>query len=209
MENKKILKEAITSEQREELLSLSLTVEEAVLKLYKYVSTQLKDSAIQDKISSLKSNIAQFNFGLQEKAEAANAELNKVNNSGDSGSVDQIEQNNESGGDRGFLESVVKNNRAALQEHWKLTIDLNSEWKTVSKLNESSKPSKSTNKVLIEKLKSYSNEIGKTLSLNEQAEYESLIDNLQYKVSTVSEFNESFNRIYDWADKNNVCISTN
>ncbi len=215
----KILKESVTLEQSKEIMGISISVEEAVLKLYKYISENVNDDKILDHVISLKTSISKFNLGLQGKMKAGADDV--IASQSEKSLIDnpKVERNNgvleafepeadkaeviqvhEPEAEPGDMKQEI-NERVSLEEKVKATIDISSEWKALEE-----KVTKKSFGKLIEKLQSEGVFIGEVLGEAVRNQYESKVDDFKYQTKDVKTLNESINSLYDWADANKVVI---
>lgn len=216
----KILKESVTLEQSKEIMGISISVEEAVLKLYKYISENVNDDKILDHVISLKTSISKFNLGLQGKMKAgaddviaSQSEKSLIDNpkveGGGAGVLEAFEpeadkaeviQVHEPEAEPGDMKQEI-NERVSLKEKVKATINISSEWQALAE-----KVTKKNFSKLIEKLQSEGVFIGEALGEAARNQYESKVDDFKYQTKDVKTLNESINSLYDWADANRVVI---
>jgi hypothetical protein len=203
------LKESLTPEQKDGLLALSITVEESVLKLYKYVSTEIQDENIKNTIASLKTKIAEFNFNLTDQATQA-AAMGDEGNGIDNNLSDTPNRSLGGDGNDTRLEAATKrkNVRKKLlrEKNWKVKLDISAEMIALQEA-EDFDPSSPELKALINKLKSYEQIIGQKLGEDEQMNYENLVSDLEVQ-DDADGFDYSAGLLYDWADDNDVWIGS-
>lgn len=88
--------------------------------------------------------------------------------------------------------------------NWILRIDVTDIWEEYSE----DEDFELFKEKLIPILKSKTEEIEDLLGEDEASAYESLIDDIEYGVDNIEEFDYAWNNLYDWADINRVWIAT-
>lgn len=193
MSNKKVIKEAITPEQKQALMGDAVSVATSVLKLFKTVTTEINSPTLTSYVNSLKAKSDELMSAIEEQGGGT-----------DEADEDKIDLES-TGNRRSVIESVEvsnKNTRVSLKEQeWKTTIDLKEEFgkfmKSPKKLVEC--------KNIAKKLHTYTENINKKLSQDELNLFENIAHDFELAKS-INEFNNSLTGLYDWADSNNVQV---
>lgn len=224
MSNPIKLHESVTLEQSKEIMGISIGVEEAVLKLYKYISENVNDEKILDHVISLKTSISKFNLGLQGKMKQGSEEM--IASQGEKGLLDTGRETGATGVLEAFepeadkadviqvhepdaepsemkqeITEAEKNERVALKEKKNIVIDITKEWGLLEQ-----KTTKKHVASLIERLNSQSEKVGEILGEGARNQFESKVEDFKYQVSNIKSLNEAMNSLFDWADENKVRI---
>lgn len=213
MNRRGTLLETVTLEQSKEIMSFSIGVEEAVLKLYKYVSENVNDNNILSHVVSLKTSISKFNLGLQ--GQMKDNEEEQITSQSEKEFIDNPRKV-----EKGVLEAIEPEKTEPIQVHEpeeepedmeqeikesvkkeKFKIDISKEWSLLE-----SKANKETVKRLVSRLENNSKKVGEILGEAAQNQYESKIEDFKFQVKNIKTLNEAMNNLYDWADDNNVLI---
>jgi len=210
MSNKKILKEEITpeAEKRQQLMSLSVGVEEAVLKLYKFaVTDQNVDQGLVTVINKLKSHVSEFTHAVDKRESESEQEENDV--------IDLNQPTEENKKD--FIESeeqeedkdvITENKKISLKEHkiWKCSIDLKKEMKlffeAYSIYGFENKQTKNCLSKLTEALRTKVEILKETFGVEQSTFFEESIEDMATSENE-QEFEECYERMTEWANKEN------
>lgn len=210
---KKIIKEDVTpeGEKRQQLMSLTVGVEEAVLKLYKFaVTDQNVDSSLVSVINKLKSHVSEFVNAIdarETKEEEVEDEKIDLNSRGEEDRRDFVESDGDNMvDDDEDLEPINENKNFSLKENkvWKVSIDVSSEIKNLlesyKKTGFKSNKTKGALNILSHSLKSNLDTIKEGIGHKDTALFEEFVDDISASDSE-GEFEESYSRMVEWANK--------
>ena len=192
VQNKKIIKEAmdLTDDARDELLRQGLAVQTAVLKMFQYASVDLKNAELTAKIKKMKAYMENLTDYISGSADSIDDSL-----------VDTKIPLEHGGHKEGITGESVKKSGINLIKEFN---SLDKESSTKSELDEVSLY-KSFGP-LVEKLNSYQKPLNKELKESAKSYY-----NIVTEISSsrnIKSFNQNFNKLYEWANKNKVKILT-
>jgi len=214
MLNKKILKEDVTpdSEKRQQLMSLTVGVEEAVLKLYKFaVTDQNVDNSLVSVINKLKSHVSKFVNAIdaretkEEEVEEQKIDLNQPSEENRKDFIESEEVEDSEYSEEG-KEVINENKNLNLKENkiWKVSVDISDEVKGLIECYGTngfkSKKTKQSLKKLTESLKSNLDLLKENIGQQETALFEEFVDDIGASDSE-GEFEANYSRMTEWANK--------
>jgi len=182
----------LSPEQKAAMRNMLYSTKEDLLKIEKYAGVELGSDGLVQKVTDIDARVSSILTDLQ---------IGSVSEGMDEDSRIDLDSPNDSG------QHVIESKQSSKKKTSLNEINIHKEWVNLFENTNDDVIADKPLSTLCEKLEKYSNIIAKKLGRNKGLDYDEIIQQISL-VESVDEFENNWNKLYDFADKNNIIIKS-